>query len=75
MSNAEKFVVDLGERPSLPVSGGEGRYPVRRIYCIGRNYVAHVEEMGGDPKLDFPSSSRSLPTASSRTAQSFPIRR
>ncbi len=54
MSSAEKFVVDLGERPSLPVSGGEGRYPVRRIYCIGRNYVAHVEEMGGDPKLDFP---------------------
>ena len=36
------------------VAGDAARYPVRRIYCIGRNYVAHVREMGGDEKLDFP---------------------
>jgi len=48
------FVVDAGERPSLAVSGTDALYPVRRIYCIGRNYVAHVREMGGDEKLDFP---------------------
>jgi fumarylpyruvate hydrolase len=54
MDMTETFVVEAGARPSLPVSGTEGRYPVRRIYCIGRNYVAHVREMGGDEKLDFP---------------------
>ncbi|WP_201402796.1 fumarylacetoacetate hydrolase family protein [Kaistia sp. 32K] len=54
MGTSQNFVVDAGERPSLPVHGSDGRYPVRRIYCIGRNYVAHVREMGGDEKLDFP---------------------
>lgn len=54
MGISQNFVVDAGERASLPVHGSDARYPVRRIYCIGRNYVAHVHEMGGDPKLDFP---------------------
>ncbi len=39
--------------PSLEVLGG-GRFPVRRIFCIGRNYADHVKEMGGDPKSDPP---------------------
>ena len=34
----------------LPVEGSEAVFPVHRIYCIGRNYGAHVREMGGDPK-------------------------
>jgi fumarylpyruvate hydrolase len=38
----------------LPVQGAEQRYPVRRIYCIGRNYRDHVVEMGNDPKKDPP---------------------
>jgi len=54
MGIQKSFVVDIGERPWLPVARSEAAFPVRRIYCIGRNYVAHVEEMGGDPKLDFP---------------------
>lgn len=33
---------------SLAISGSEARFPVRRIYCIGRNYADHVKEMGGD---------------------------
>src|SRR3546814_15601007 len=32
--------------PSLAVAGGEARFPVRRIYCVGRNYAAHAREMG-----------------------------
>ena len=32
---------------SVPVVGG-GLFPVRRIYCVGRNYIEHIKEMGGD---------------------------
>lgn len=40
-------------QPSAEVLGG-GEFPVRRIFCIGRNYADHVREMGGDPKSDPP---------------------
>lgn len=40
--------------PTVPVIGAEGVFPVRRIYCIGRNYAAHTREMGGDPTRDQP---------------------
>ena len=33
---------------SLAVAGTDARFPVRRIYCVGRNYADHVTEMGGD---------------------------
>jgi fumarylpyruvate hydrolase len=36
------------------VKGSEARFPVRRIYCVGRNYAAHVREMGGDPEREPP---------------------
>ena len=38
---------------TIPVAGG-GAFPVRRIYCIGRNYAAHTVEMGGDPDREPP---------------------
>lgn len=41
-------------RASVAVEGTEDRFPVRRIYCVGRNYASHVREMGGDPKSDPP---------------------
>eukprot|EP00753_Platysulcus_tardus_P000387 PLAT10399.1.p2 GENE.PLAT10399.1~~PLAT10399.1.p2 ORF type:complete len:255 (-),score=103.00 PLAT10399.1:73-807(-) len=34
---------------SLAVDGSDARFPVRRVFCIGRNYSDHVREMGGDP--------------------------
>jgi fumarylpyruvate hydrolase len=40
--------------PSLPVLGTDRRFPVRRIYCIGRNYADHVREMGGTVDRDPP---------------------
>ena len=40
--------------PSLPVTGTAARFPIRRIFCVGRNYAAHVREMGGDPRRDPP---------------------
>jgi len=39
--------------PAVPVHGG-GLFPVRRIFCIGKNYADHVKEMGGDAKSDPP---------------------
>jgi fumarylpyruvate hydrolase len=40
--------------PSIAITGSEQRFPVRRIYCVGRNYAEHVREMGNDPKRDLP---------------------
>jgi fumarylpyruvate hydrolase len=47
------YVIDPPPRPALPVRGG-GLFPVRRVYCIGRNYAAHAVEMGGDPNREPP---------------------
>jgi 2-keto-4-pentenoate hydratase/2-oxohepta-3-ene-1,7-dioic acid hydratase in catechol pathway len=38
----------------IPVVGSEMMFPVRRIYCIGRNYAAHSREMGSDPTREPP---------------------
>lgn len=40
--------------PTLAVVGGTQRYPVRRVYCVGRNYAAHAREMGGSPERESP---------------------
>ena len=37
-----------------PISGTDALFPVRRIYCIGRNYAAHAIEMGHDPNREPP---------------------
>src|SRR5690242_12416673 len=39
---------------SIPIVGEEGVFPVRRIYCIGRNYAAHAIERGSDPTREPP---------------------
>ena len=40
--------------PVLPICGERRQFPVRRIYCIGRNYAAHAREMGSDPSREAP---------------------
>ena len=40
--------------PTIAISGSEQRFPVRRIYCVGRNYAEHAREMGHDPKKELP---------------------
>lgn len=47
------FVIPVPATPSIPVAGG-GVFPVRRVYCIGRNYAAHAVEMGHDPNRESP---------------------
>jgi fumarylpyruvate hydrolase len=39
---------------SVAVAGSSARFPVRRIFCVGRNYAAHTREMGGDPDREAP---------------------
>jgi 2-keto-4-pentenoate hydratase/2-oxohepta-3-ene-1,7-dioic acid hydratase in catechol pathway len=41
-------------QPVLPIAGTSEMFPVRRIYCIGRNYAAHAREMGSDPNREPP---------------------
>ena len=41
-------------RPTIGIEGTEERFPVRRIYCVGRNYRAHAIEMGADPDREDP---------------------
>ncbi len=44
------YVFDLGARPALPVLGTDKLFAVRRIYCVGRNYLDHIKEMGNDDR-------------------------
>ncbi|CAD6560635.1 Fumarylpyruvate hydrolase [Paraburkholderia kirstenboschensis] len=39
---------------TLPVQGTDLQFPVRRVYCVGRNYAAHAREMGFDPDREPP---------------------
>lgn len=48
------YVFEPRPTPSLSVVGSEDRLPVRRIFCVGRNYAAHAREMGKDPDRDPP---------------------
>jgi fumarylpyruvate hydrolase len=43
-----EYVISSWDIPSLPIVGSNARFPVRRIFCVGRNYVEHQKEMGGD---------------------------
>jgi fumarylpyruvate hydrolase len=54
MSNAlEDYVLAAPSVPVVPVVGGK-YFPVRRIFCVGRNYAAHAREMGGNPEREPP---------------------
>jgi fumarylpyruvate hydrolase len=48
------FVISVPPSPALPVAGSGDLFPVRRVYCVGRNYAAHAREMGGDPTREPP---------------------
>lgn len=48
------FVFPPNEPIALPVVGGDDLFPVRRVYCVGRNYAAHAREMGFDPEREPP---------------------
>ncbi len=47
------YVIPPPIQAAVPVIGG-GSFPVRRIYCVGRNYAEHAREMGHDPDRELP---------------------
>ncbi len=49
-----QFVIPQPETPSVAVEGSSARFPVRRIFCVGRNYAEHTREMGHDPDREPP---------------------
>jgi len=49
-----EFVISPPPVPTIPVAGSSAKFPVRRVYCIGRNYAAHAVEMGHDPNKEPP---------------------
>jgi fumarylpyruvate hydrolase len=49
-----QYAIPAWELPSIPVAGSSERFPVRHIYCVGRNYAEHAKEMGGDATKDPP---------------------
>ena len=48
------FVIPPPRQVSVGIEGEDGRFPVRRIYCVGRNYAAHAKEMGSNPEREPP---------------------
>ena len=49
-----KYAIEHSEIPTVAIAGTDATFPVRRIYCVGRNYAEHAVEMGSDPDRDPP---------------------
>lgn len=50
MTHPSPYLFAPPEVVSLPIAGQDARFPVRRIFCVGRNYLAHIQELGNDEK-------------------------
>jgi fumarylpyruvate hydrolase len=48
------FVIEVPGTPSVGVTGTSQLFPIRRVFCVGRNYAAHAREMGNDPSREPP---------------------
>lgn len=48
------YVIPAHDIVGLPVAGTDALFPVRRVYCVGRNYAGHAREMGSDPDREPP---------------------
>ncbi len=51
---SQQYVIDPPTIPAMPVRGTDAVFPLRRVYCVGRNYAAHAVEMGHDPDKEPP---------------------
>ncbi len=47
------YLFEPADVPALPIAGRAELFPVRRIFCVGKNYAAHAAEMGSDVKAVF----------------------
>ena len=59
--------------PSVAITASSQRFPVHRIYCVGRNYADHAQEMGTDPKTNPPVFFTKPPDAVTATGVSVPM--
>lgn len=48
------YALPLWDPPSVPIVGSNERFPVRHVFCVGRNYAEHAKEMGGDAAKEPP---------------------
>ena len=48
------YVFAVQETPAVDVEGTEDRFPVHRIYYVGKNYAKYIREMGANPELPYP---------------------
>jgi fumarylpyruvate hydrolase len=58
--------------PTVPVTGKDAAYPVGRIFCVGRNYVAHAVEMGGEVDREAPWYFTKSPSAACASGATVP---
>jgi fumarylpyruvate hydrolase len=49
-----EFAITPPATPSLAIFGSSARFPIRRVFCVGRNYATHAREMGSDPDREPP---------------------
>lgn len=68
-------VIPLPQPVLLPVESSAECFPVRRVYCVGRNYADHAIEMGHDPSREPPFFFQKNADNLVRRARPFPIRR
>ena len=67
------YVVTPPAVTSLPVRGTKARFPIRRVYCVGRNYAAHAIEMGRDPNKEPPFFFQKNPDNVILAGETFPV--
>ncbi|GAB3630552.1 fumarylacetoacetate hydrolase [Pandoraea terrae] len=49
-----QYVFEPAPQASVAIAGSDARFPVRRVFCVGRNYAAHAREMGSNPDREPP---------------------
>ncbi len=69
---SSEYVIPAPVVPSLAVRGSDRRFPVHRIYCVGRNYAAHAIEMGHDPDREPPFFFQKNPDTLLASGSNFP---
>ena len=48
--SADSYVIPQPPQPAIAIKGSDKKFPVRRIWCVGRNYIEHIREMGQDER-------------------------
>jgi fumarylpyruvate hydrolase len=66
------YAISPPPRPVIAVAGANALFPVRRIYCVGRNYAAHAREMGANPDRESPFFFQKAPDTLLPSGQRFP---